>query len=538
MLNNYLTIVKISPIISTIKFKGETMSLVKNILKTATITAATLTMATAIANAETAEVKVDAKIAEVTTASQTAEVKTPDTKSIDVKDLGINVIGADGKVLSSATAEVTVDSEEVIAKIGAVEIKYKELAQKMNEVIPPFVPRNEIKKEDKINILNKMLDEKLIDIAMKDAKYNEKPETKEFISDISGKIALQHFLKEEVDKNIKVEDAEIKDFFEKNKDTQLKGMTLEQTKDDITKYLKTKKIEPYFNELYNKLSKEYELKTNEAALAKVKDIYALDAKALDEAMFTTKKGDIKLADARRFLEIGKLLNPSMPPVNTKDEATAKLLIDNIGKSHVITLYAAEKGFTAEKDPKIKDDVNKFADMQLRKIFLNTNIKAKEDISEAEQQKYYDDHKKEFMQDEQVKASHILVKEETKAVELKKEIDGGANFEDLAKKNSTDPGSAANGGDLGFFGHGMMVKEFEDAAFGAKIGTVTPVVKSQFGYHIIKVTDKQAAKQKEFKEVADSIKEKLKFEEKSKAYKSFMDDLKTKNKVEILENKIK
>ena len=514
------------------------MSLVKKILKTATLTAATLTMATAIANAETAEVKTENKPAEIQAANQTAEVKTGDSQAIDVKNLGINVVGADGKTLNDKTAEVTVNPEEVIAKIGATEIKYKDLSKKMDEVIPPFVPRTEIRKEDKVNILNQMIDEKIIDVAMKSAKFEEKPEVKEFINDISDKIALQHFLKEEVDKNIKVADAEIKEFFEKNKDTQLKGMTLDQAKEDISKYLKTKQIEPYFNELYNKLSKEYELKTNEAALAKVKDLLELDAKALGEAMFTTKKGDVKLADARRFVEIGKLLNPDMPLINTKEEKTSKLLIDNIGKSRIITIYAAEKGFTAEKNPKIKEDLAKFLDMQLRKVYLNTEIKATNDFNEADQKKYYEEHKKEFMQDEQVKASHILVKEETKAVELKKEIDGGANFEDLAKKNSIDPGSAEKGGDLGFFGHGMMVKEFEEAAFKAKVGTVTPIVKSQFGYHIIKVTEKKEAKQSEFKEVVQGIKDKMKFEEKNKTYKKFIDDLKTKNKVEILENKIK
>ena len=91
---------------------------------------------------------------------------------------------------------------------------------------------------------------------------------------------------------------------------------------------------------------------------------------------------------------------------------------------------------------------------------------------------------------QVKASHILVKDEKTAKKLKAEIDNGADFAKVAKKNSLCP-SGASGGDLGFFGKGQMVKEFESAAFSMEKGQVTPKpVKTQFGYHIIKVTDKK------------------------------------------------
>ena len=76
----------------------------------------------------------------------------------------------------------------------------------------------------------------------------------------------------------------------------------------------------------------------------------------------------------------------------------------------------------------------------------------------------------------------------KAEELHKQIVGGASFEELAKKESDDVGSGARGGDLGEFGRGQMVPEFEKAAFEAKVGEVTPVVRTQFGYHIIKVDE--------------------------------------------------
>lgn len=88
--------------------------------------------------------------------------------------------------------------------------------------------------------------------------------------------------------------------------------------------------------------------------------------------------------------------------------------------------------------------------------------------------------------QKVRASHILVKTEKEAKDILAKINSGENFETLAKKHSTCP-SGKKGGDLGWFGKGMMVKEFEDASFSAKDGDVVGPVKTQFGYHIIKVT---------------------------------------------------
>ena len=91
---------------------------------------------------------------------------------------------------------------------------------------------------------------------------------------------------------------------------------------------------------------------------------------------------------------------------------------------------------------------------------------------------------------EVRASHILVQTQQEAADLKTKIDNGEiSFEDAAKKYSSCP-SKARGGDLGYFGRRMMVKEFEDAAFDAPKGSVTEPVKTQFGWHLIKVVDKK------------------------------------------------
>lgn len=101
---------------------------------------------------------------------------------------------------------------------------------------------------------------------------------------------------------------------------------------------------------------------------------------------------------------------------------------------------------------------------------------------------YDEMVAKFVPEDQVRARHILVATEEEAKAVKAELDAGGVFEDIAKAKSMDPG-AANGGDLGFFQRGQMVKPFEDAAFGLEVGKVSDPVQSQFGWHVIKVEEK-------------------------------------------------
>ncbi|PSJ54928.1 peptidylprolyl isomerase [Pseudaminobacter soli (ex Li et al. 2025)] len=106
---------------------------------------------------------------------------------------------------------------------------------------------------------------------------------------------------------------------------------------------------------------------------------------------------------------------------------------------------------------------------------------------------------------EVHARHILVKTKEEAEAIIKQLDGGAKFEDLAKEKSSDPGSGANGGDLGYFGPGQMVPEFEKAAFALEPGSYTKEpVKTQFGWHIIKVEDKRTQQPPAFDQVKAQI----------------------------------
>ncbi|MFA6970760.1 MAG: SurA N-terminal domain-containing protein [Gallionella sp.] len=154
-------------------------------------------------------------------------------------------------------------------------------------------------------------------------------------------------------------------------------------------------------------------------------------------------------------------------------------------------------------------------------FSINDLMAKADVKPEDARKYYDEHQSEFSSPEQRQAAHILLTVaatapqaeqdavKAKAEQLLKQVkQDPAKFADLAKQNSQDPGSAMNGGDLGLFGRGMMVKPFDEAVFSLKPGEISGLVKSDFGYHIIKLIAIKATHAAPFNEVQEGILTKL------------------------------
>ena len=162
-----------------------------------------------------------------------------------------------------------------------------------------------------------------------------------------------------------------------------------------------------------------------------------------------------------------------------------------------------------------------AQMAMRKLFATVNV------TDDEIKEYYEANKSKYSKGASVHAKHILVDNEEKCTELLNAITSGEKvFEDVAKESSTCP-SGANGGDLGEFGRGQMVKEFEDAAFAAEVGHVVGPVKTQFGYHLIKVEDKKEAGESSLEEVKDQIRAELSQKKQEEAYRAKVDELKKK-----------
>lgn len=149
------------------------------------------------------------------------------------------------------------------------------------------------------------------------------------------------------------------------------------------------------------------------------------------------------------------------------------------------------------------------------------------VSDEEAKAYYDENQKKFQKEESVQAKHILVETEEKCQEIFQEIESGAiTFEEAAKQHSTCP-SGQQGGDLGEFTHGQMVREFDEAAFAAEPGVVVGPVKTQFGYHLIRVEHKNEAQVQPFEEVKSMIVRTVYQKKQNDAYEAKEKELKEK-----------
>jgi peptidyl-prolyl cis-trans isomerase C len=165
-------------------------------------------------------------------------------------------------------------------------------------------------------------------------------------------------------------------------------------------------------------------------------------------------------------------------------------------------------------------------------------------SDADAKEFYEKNPDKFKQNEQVRASHILIRVDEKADAaakqkaraqvdaLLKRAKAGDDFAKLAKENSAD-GSAAQGGDLGLFGRGQMVPAFDEAAFSLKPGQISEVVTTQFGYHIIKVTERKDASTVPLDQVSERIKQFLSGQKKQQKADEFITALKQKSRIEVL-----
>ena len=177
--------------------------------------------------------------------------------------------------------------------------------------------------------------------------------------------------------------------------------------------------------------------------------------------------------------------------------------------------------------------------------LETSLAGKVAVTPAQSQEFYDKNPDQFKQPEQVRASHILISvpagadaptktaAQQKAEGLLKQLKSGGDFAALAKENSQDPGSAVNGGDLGFFGRGQMVGPFDEAAFTLATGATSELVETQFGYHIIRVAEKKAAGLIALDDVRTEVEQYLLGQNRQREMKVFVDALKAKGKIEIL-----
>ncbi|MFA7059957.1 MAG: peptidylprolyl isomerase [Pedobacter sp.] len=210
----------------------------------------------------------------------------------------------------------------------------------------------------------------------------------------------------------------------------------------------------------------------------------------------------------------------------------KEMLDTMVIRELILQQASKDG--VDKGPEIEEKLRDLKKRLIVEAFLKKKVEAESQVSDADLQKFYEQNKDKFKSGAQMRASHILVKTEKVAKDILAQIKAGGNFEELAKKNSIDS-SAAKGGDLGWFGQGTMVPVFEKAAMGLKEGQVSDVVKSDFGFHIIKMTGKRQAGVRSFEEVKDQIKGAILPSKQQEIFQRIKEELKKNAKITIKED---
>jgi peptidyl-prolyl cis-trans isomerase C len=236
-----------------------------------------------------------------------------------------------------------------------------------------------------------------------------------------------------------------------------------------------------------------------AALIAVAVFFANPAWAAPDTVVANVNGtpiteaELTLAES----EIGQEL-AGVPTENRR-----RVLVEYLTEAHLMAA-AAEKeklGTGAEFDERIKY----YRLRALRDTYFEKKVR--DSVTAEAAKTIYDDKVKGIPVQQEVRARHILVKTEDEAKNIAKEIAGGADFGEMAKKHSQDQGGEG-GGDLGYFTRGQMVKAFEEAAFALEKGKVSAPVQSEFGWHLIKVEDKRDRKPPAFEEVQDQIKAEL------------------------------
>ena len=251
----------------------------------------------------------------------------------------------------------------------------------------------------------------------------------------------------------------------------------------------------------------------EAAFAQEAVLATVGGKPLTEA-------DLKMAETELGPELAQL-----PPGSRR-----RILLEYLIENQVFS--DAAEGAKLGTGTDYEARINYWRRRALRDLYFETTIKAS--VKDEDAKKFYDEQVKALKPEEEVSARHILVKDEAKAKEIADKLAKGGDFAALAKENSEDPGSKDNGGELGYFGKGQMVPEFEAAAFALEKGKISAPIKSNFGYHIIKLEDKRMRQPPPF----DGLKERIVNTLLQKKAQTVGQDLRNAAKVEYVDAEIK
>ncbi|MBX5014336.1 peptidylprolyl isomerase [Rhizobium lentis] len=263
------------------------------------------------------------------------------------------------------------------------------------------------------------------------------------------------------------------------------------------------------------------LSTNKFALLAFATLVAFQVPAHAEDAVVAKVGNLEIHQSELDLAVANL-DPQLAqlPDDKKKVAALSAAID------VKLLAANAAAEKLDQTDEFKKRMQYLSDRELHNAYFKKHVV--DTVTPDEVKARYDKEVAALPKQEEVHARHILVKTEEEAKDIIKQLDAGKDFAELAKEKSTDP-NKSEGGDLGYFSRGRMVKEFEDAAFALDKGTYSKTpVKTDFGYHVIKVEDKRDAPPPPFDQVQDQVRQ-LVMRDK---YLALLNQAKTSAKIEI------
>ena len=219
------------------------------------------------------------------------------------------------------------------------------------------------------------------------------------------------------------------------------------------------------------------------------------------------------------------------PENNKLQLTKRNVLDQIISEKLLIQEAKNRGLEQDKD--VLEQIKNTTEQILVQSLIEKEIIGKVKVDDQEALTYYEENKDNFITKEQVYLYNILVETEEVAKDILEKLKAGGDFIEIAKEKSTGP-SAAQGGDLGYISKGDLIPEIENDVFALEIGNISDIIKSQYGFHILKVTDKKPEVLKTFEEVKEEIVQTLLPTKQKEAFDNLLEELKSKVTIEINE----
>lgn len=211
------------------------------------------------------------------------------------------------------------------------------------------------------------------------------------------------------------------------------------------------------------------------------------------------------------------------------------LLDDMIVESLFLEDAVRKGI--DRDKEIREILEEAKKKIIIAKYIKTEVDDKMKVSEEDMKKLYEQNKDDFKKPGMWRASHILVATDAEAKNVLSELAKGGKFEDIAKEKSIDA-TSTRGGDVGYFRKGQVVPEFENTCFNLRVGETSGIVKTQFGYHIIKLTDKKDEVVESYEEAKPAIENALKSKKRAELLNALVAELKNKYRVRVEDDTIK